>query len=47
MYGPFIMQKNEDTGGYATFLENHYLIVRAKFEEYINSLVVGEGEDAE
>lgn len=36
----------ENTGGYAIFLGNHYLIVRAKFEEYINSLAMGE-EDTE
>ncbi len=36
----------ENKGFYAIFLGNRYLIVRKKFEEYIDSLAIGE-EDTE
>lgn len=36
----------QNTGAYAIFLGNRYLIVRKKFEEYMDSLTIGE-EDAE
>lgn len=35
-----------NTGFYAVFLGNRYLIVRKKFEEYMDSLTMGE-EDTE
>lgn len=37
----------ENTGFYAVFLGNRYLIVRRKFEEYMDSLTMGEEENAE
>lgn len=37
----------ENTGAYAIFLGNRYLIVRRKFEEYMDSLTMGEEENAE
>lgn len=37
----------QNTGFYAVFLGNRYLIVRKKFEEYMDSLTMGEEEDAE
>jgi excisionase family DNA binding protein len=37
----------ENTGFYAVFLGNRYLIVRKKFEEYMDSLTMGKEEDAE
>lgn len=37
----------ENTGSYAVFLGNRYLIVRKKFEAYMDSLTMGEEEDAE
>lgn len=37
----------ENTGFYAVFLGNRYLIVRRKFEEYMDSLTIGEEEDTE
>lgn len=37
----------ENTGFYAVFLGNRYLIVRKKFEEYMDALTMGEEEDAE
>lgn len=36
----------QNTGFYAVFLGNRYLIVRKKFEEYMDSLTMGE-EDTE
>ncbi len=36
----------ENTGFYAVFLGNRYLIVRKKFEEYMDSLTIGKEEDA-
>lgn len=36
----------QNTGFYAIFLGNRYLIVRKKFEEYMDSLTMGE-EDTE
>ena len=36
----------ENTGFYAVFLGNRYLIVRKKFEEYMDSLTMGKEEDA-
>lgn len=36
----------QNTGFYAVFLGNRYLIVRKKFEEYMDSLIMGE-EDTE
>lgn len=35
----------QNTGFYAVFLGNRYLIVRRKFEEYMNSLTMGEEEN--
>jgi excisionase family DNA binding protein len=32
----------QNTGFYAVFLGNRYLIVRKKFEEYMDSLTMGE-----
>ncbi|MDO4306985.1 MAG: excisionase [Eubacteriales bacterium] len=37
----------QNTGAYAIFLGNRYLIVRKKFEEYMDSLTMGEEEDTE
>ena len=37
----------ENAGFYAVFLGNRYLIVRRKFEEYMDSLTMGEEENAE
>lgn len=37
----------QNTGAYAIFLGNRYLIVRKKFEEYMDSLTMGKEEDAE
>lgn len=37
----------ENTGFYAVFLGNRYLIVRKKFEEYMDALTIREEEDAE
>ena len=36
----------ENTGFFAVFLGNRYLIVRKKFEEYMDSLTMGKEEDA-
>ena len=36
----------ENTGFYAVFLGKRYLIVRKKFEEYMDSLTIGKEEDA-
>lgn len=37
----------ENTGAYAIFLGNRYLIVRRKFEEYMDLLTMGEEEETE
>lgn len=37
----------ENTGFYAVFLGNRYLIVRKKFEEYMDALTMGKEEDTE
>lgn len=37
----------ENTGAYAIFLGNRYLIVRKKFEEYMDLLSMGEEEETE
>lgn len=37
----------QNTGAYAIFLGNRYLIVRKKFEEYMDSLTMGEEEETE
>lgn len=37
----------ENTGFYAVFLGNRYLIVRKKFEEYMDSLTMEKEEDTE
>lgn len=37
----------ENTGAYAIFLGNRYLIVRKKFEEYMDLLSMGEEEATE
>lgn len=37
----------ENTGAYAIFLGNRYLIVRRKFEAYMDSLTIGEEEETE
>ena len=37
----------QNTGFYAVFLGNRYLIVRRKFEEYMDSLTMGEEENTE
>ncbi|EET58248.1 DNA binding domain, excisionase family [Marvinbryantia formatexigens DSM 14469] len=37
----------ENTGFYAVFLGNRYLIVRKKFEKYMDALTMGKEEDAE
>lgn len=37
----------QNTGAYAIFLGNRYLIVRKKFEGYMDSLTMGEEEETE
>lgn len=37
----------QNIGFYTVFLGNRYLIVRKKFEEYMDSLTMGEEEDTE
>lgn len=37
----------ENNGFFAIFMGNRYLIVRRKFEEYMDSLTMGEEEDTE
>lgn len=37
----------ENNGFFAIFMGNRYLIVRKKFEEYMDSLTMGEEEDTE
>lgn len=37
----------ENTGAYTVFMGNRYLIVRTKFESYMNSLTIREEEGAE
>lgn len=37
----------ENNGSYAVFLGNRYLIVRKKFEEYMDSLTIREEEETE
>lgn len=37
----------ENTGAYTVFMGNRYLIVRTKFESYMDSLAIREEEGAE
>lgn len=37
----------ENTGAYTVFMGNRYLIVRTKFESYMDSLTIREEEGAE
>lgn len=37
----------ENTGAYTVFMGNRYLIVRTKFESYMDSLTIREEESAE
>lgn len=37
----------ENTGSYTVFMGNRYLIVRTKFESYMDSLTIREEEGAE